>query len=42
MVADGLITMTPRGAEPRTTWIILEGEDSVIVGGQPVSTSHED
>lgn len=38
-VANGLITLTPPEGEPRTTWIILEGSNSVIVGGQPVSTS---
>ncbi len=41
-VADGLITLTPPQGEPRTTWIILEGKDSVIVGGQPVAASHDE
>jgi hypothetical protein len=40
-VADGLITLTAPEGDPRTTWIILEGSDSVIVGGQPVSASDD-
>lgn len=40
-VADGLITITPPEGDPRTTWIILDGSDSVIVGGQPVVASED-
>jgi hypothetical protein len=41
-VADGLITLTPPEGEPRTAWIILEGANSVIIGGQPVSAPHDE
>lgn len=41
-VADGLITLTPPDGEPRTTWIILEGGNSVIIGGQPVSAAQDE
>lgn len=41
-VADGLITLTPPDGEPRTTWIILEGTNGVIVGGEPVSASEDE
>jgi hypothetical protein len=41
-VANGLITLSPPEGEPQTTWIILEAEDSVIIGGQPVSASHDE
>jgi hypothetical protein len=36
-VANRFITLTPPKGEPLTTWIILEGGTSVIIGGQPVS-----
>jgi hypothetical protein len=41
-VAAGLITLTPPEGESQTTWIILEGEDSVIIGGQAVSASDDE
>ena len=41
-VADGLITLTPPDGEPRTAWIILEGANSVIIGGQPVSAAQDE
>jgi hypothetical protein len=41
-VTNGLITLTSPDGEPRTTWIILEGSDGVIVGGQPVSASEDE
>ena len=41
-VADGLITLTATQSEPRSTWIIIEGESSVIIGGRPVFESDND
>ncbi len=41
-VADGLITLMAPEGEPRSTWIIIEGESSVIVGGRPVFEPGDD